>query len=74
VYFYWKEACEPEFVFLPRPQWDLDCRIVCEPGEFLDFDVVTEEQICSKCEENTYSIGGGADFLGKRGEWLGAFE
>ena len=70
VYFYWKKECEPEFVYLPRARFYLDCRIECGPGEFLDFDLNDEEQICSRCKENTYSIGGGEDFLGSRADWL----
>ena len=44
---------------LPRPIFGLPCHDECKDGEYADIDWQTRQLICSKCQKNTYSIGGG---------------
>lgn len=40
AFFFWAKNCDPVLDRLPHPVFGLDCTMTCEPGEFLDFDVL----------------------------------
>lgn len=66
--FYYKEDCENKA--LPAPITNLNCDHDCQPGYFLDVDILLKKPICKPCPAGTFSRGGAQRFAGSEKDWL----